>query len=104
MGLAFAVNSLFYCKYTLSPNIWTTFLGNLKLLTRVLYAAMMRVQGKAKQLGDGHPVMGQIERVKLRYIKLRQAEQEKERVEKAENRIKIDKEATERIVKNALGS
>ena len=37
----------------------------------VFTVAMMRVQGKAKQLGDGHPVMGQIERVKLRYIKLR---------------------------------
>ena len=65
---------------------------------------MMRVQGKTKQLGDDHPVMGQIERVKLRYIKLRQAEQEKADAEKAESRVKIDKEATERIVKNALGA
>ena len=65
---------------------------------------MMRVQGKTKQLTEGHPVMDQIERVKLRYVKLRQAVQDIEKAEKAESRMKIDKEATERIIKNALGA
>lgn len=55
---------------------------------------MMRVQGKTKQLAEGHPVMDQIERVKLRYVKLRQAVQDIEKAEKAERRMVIDKEAT----------
>lgn len=65
---------------------------------------MMRVQGKTKQLSDGHPVMDQIQRVKLRYLKLNEAVQEKDKVSKEQARMRIDKEATERIVRNALGS
>ncbi len=48
--------------------------------------------------------MDQIERVKLRYVKLRQSVQDIEKAEKEESRMKMDKEATERIIKNALGA
>jgi len=37
-------------------------------------------------------------------VKLRQAVQDIEKAEKAESRMKIDKEATERIIRNALGT
>ena len=64
---------------------------------------MMRVQGKTRQLEEEHPVMEQIQRVKLRYVKLNQAVHETKAEEKETSRLRIDKEATERIIKNALG-
>ncbi len=48
--------------------------------------------------------MDQIQRVKLRYMKLNTAVKENEKSDKSEMKMRIDKEATERIVKNALGS
>ena len=48
--------------------------------------------------------MDQIQRVKLRYVKLNQALAQNEKSEKESTRMRLDKEATERIVKNALGS
>ena len=44
-----------------------------------VFIAMMRVQGKTKQLNDGHPVMDQIQRVKLRYMKLNEAVKEQDK-------------------------
>jgi len=92
MGLAFAINSLFYCKWLGCSD------------DDDLVAAMMRVQGKTKQLTEGHPVMDQIQRVKLRYMKLNSAVEKAGKAQQEGSRLRIDKEATERIVRNALGS
>ena len=48
--------------------------------------------------------MDQIQRVKLRYVKLNEAVKEQDKTQAETARMRIDKEATERIVRNALGS
>ena len=69
-----------------------------------MFVALMRVQGKTKQLNEGHPVMEQIQRVKLRYMKLNEAVQAQQKAQNDAQKMRLDKEATERIVRNALGS
>ena len=48
--------------------------------------------------------MDAIQRVKLRYMKLNDAVKQRDANQVEQARIKVDKEATQRIVRNALGS
>ena len=90
LGMAFTINSLFYCK-------------NYKNCV-TLSLALLRVQGKCKLIED-HPVMRQTDHVKGRYLKLQEALQAKERKNSGKNeRSRLDKEATERMIKHAIGS
>ena len=54
---------------------------------------------------ESHPIMDQTNRVKERYMKLQEALQEKDKAKSGRNeRSKLDKEATERMIKHAIGS
>ena len=64
---------------------------------------MLRTQGKCKLLED-HPVITQTNHVKERYMKLAKTIAERDGKETEHERNRIDKEATKRIIKNALGS
>ena len=65
--------------------------------------AILRSQGKCKLL-ENHPVMSQTEHVKERYVKLEKAIKERDNKKKTNERNRLDKEATERIIRHALGS